>query len=163
LFQIATGEPISINNETNETSEPLATLADLPYDWTTIRAADAAVKLDSDAAEAADAVGGASALVTFIRVLCTLRTTKIVRSICNFTHYTNRIIIIISHDQYAPPFLQGATPSDVTRLLMPLSLSNAAVAASVPSPTEYVSFFRVVVDADAGGASKATATPSSCR
>jgi hypothetical protein len=34
-----------------------------------------------------EAVGGASALVTFICVLCTLRT-QISRSICNFTHYS---------------------------------------------------------------------------
>jgi hypothetical protein len=34
------------------------------------------------------AVGNASALVTFICVLCTL-CTQISRSICNFTHYIN--------------------------------------------------------------------------
>jgi hypothetical protein len=38
--------------------------------------------------ETVKAVGSASALVTFICVLCPLRT-QISRSICNFTHYSN--------------------------------------------------------------------------
>jgi hypothetical protein len=52
-------------------------------------------------------VGGANALVTFICVLCTLRT-QISRSICNFTHYINNYNINLTINMQLYTLYSGA-------------------------------------------------------
>ena len=67
---------------------------------------DSHVRLTVWSEDVAAHVGGASALVTFICVLCTLRT-QILRSICNSAHYINNNKITL-HTQYDAS-AEGAT------------------------------------------------------